>query len=589
MNIFEINERTETDIVSFGELNLATMASILIKRNLLDDAKLVLQHVDTKISCRNRHMIQWLYTHNLLEFTSEDISYICKNAQKKEFLIVKELISDIQPYLQDCAHHPHFFKWVFKYVSHIETPVYTSNLSLLQFLTYHQTFDIAYINKVCVDGNLASFKYLIKLTSTNPNKFHKTALINNSSHFFEYLKINHISKYTYVNCLRSKAYDSIRLSHKLNPNLFTKEEHTDIFKRILCYNEHIPYDFFVWYKSLSNPVNVSVALCKSGNTFLLKSFYKIHKRKHFFIAAQYDNLSLIKLLIKKNDFLTIMEALVISCIDGNKSVAKYLCDFLDIDEYIYLVLYKMIAFNSQHDNIIRILFEKNKTVYPSLMPIYSITNKQTFPWIKDNLHIFLKESDNYYNTFQYYVNLTCHYGNDKLFLKLSQFIQEEQVYQYFINACSSKKGLFIANYLLYTYPISSKTIEMAFYNTDDIDVIKWLYNSDIDIRKNNDHYFLFSCLNNHIEVVIWLMSICPDYSCTIENGHIVDYFVSISKVIQSDLSLDSDCNICLSVESNCKTKCNHEYCYDCINTWYSKNTTCPMCRDKIDMVYVTQP
>jgi hypothetical protein len=371
--------------------------------------------------------------------------------------------------------------------------------------------------------------------------------------------------------------------------MFTIEQRTDMFKRIICYNRHIPYNFFVWYKSITHHVNVSVALCKSGNTFLLKSFYHIHNRKHFIIAVQNNNLSLIRLLINKIDIITLMELFIFSCLNGNKNIAKYLCDYIEIDEYIYLVLYKMIAFNSAHEDIIRILYERNKQVYPSLLPIYSILNKHSFSWVQNNISIFLKETDNYYNTFQYYVSLTCHYGHSQLFLKLSQYIQEEDVYQYFINACSSKKGLFIANYLLYNYYITSDSIEKAFYNTDDIDVIKWLYNSDIDIRKNNDHYYLFNCLNNNIEVVTWLMTICPDYNCKIENNKIIEYSVSISKIIKSNVSFNSDCNICLSVNSNCKTNCNHEYCYDCINKWYSKNNTCPICRDTIGFVYITQP
>ena len=583
MNIFEINEITKSNIVSFGELNLTKVACILIKRNLLNDAKLVLQHVNTKISCRNKHMIKWLYTRDLLEFTASDMSYICRNGLKIEFTIASSISTTI-PY-EDCVHSPHFFNWVMKDVEHINKPIYTHNLSLLTYLSSYQYFDEAYINRVCIDGNLASFKYLIKLTSTNPNKFYKTALIYNHSHFFNFLNIQNISKHTYILCMKNKAYHSIRLSHSLCPTLFTVDEHTDMFKRILCYNTYIPFDFFTWYKSMTKPVNVSIALCKSKNTFILSSFYNICVKKHFIIAAKYNNLSLIKLLTHRNSISVIMEALFISCIAGHASIAKYLCNYIYLDEFIYLVLYKMISINSPHEHIIKWLYEKNKQVYPSMIPLYAITNQTSFSWIKDNLHIFFKQIDNYYNAFQYYINLICHYGHSKLFIELFKFIQEEHSYQYFINACENKSGLFIAHYLLHTFYISPKTIEMAFYNSTDIDIIQWLYNPNIDIRKNNDHYFLFSCLNNHVDIAIWLTTICPQYSCIIVDNKIISYKVSLSCMLNNLLTFTGDCSICLSTASNCKTICNHEYCYHCINTWFDKNRTCPICRQEIDMVY----
>tara|TARA_A100001015_G_C15039136_1_gene738371 strand:+ start:2829 stop:4613 length:1785 start_codon:yes stop_codon:yes gene_type:complete len=586
MDVFKLNKRTRTDIIAFGELDLAKVASILIQRNNIHDAKIVLQHVNTKISCRNKKMIHWLYMRDLLELSPSDISYICKKAYKKEFIIAMEKI-DVYPYLQDCANNPHFLKWVFQYkrITKLITPIYTSNLSLLTFLSKYQTYDEQYIHRVCKEGNLSSFTYLINHTSLDPSLFHRTVLIHNHSHFFDYLQIQDISKHTYIDCLRSNAYDSIRLSHKLNPNLFTIVERTNLFKTIICYIKHVPYDFFIWYKSMTLPVNVSDALCKSANTLLLKTLYKIQPKKHFLMACKHNNVPLVKYLIDKLDIHIVVDGLLSSSIEGHVNVTKYLCDYIKDDEYIYLVLYKMISINLQHDDIIKILYNKNRFIYPSLLPIYSIMNKNSYSWAKDSLYLFLKPSDNYYNTFQYYINLICYYGNTNLFLMLEPFIDEGCIYEYFINACSSRKGLFIANYILYKYDISPRTIELAFYNTNDLEVIRWLYTPDIDIRKNNDHYFRFSCLNNHIDVAQWLITVCPNYSFEIENNVIVDYAIFLSWNIDKSITLNDDCNICLCERSNCKTECNHEYCYHCINTWYAKNRTCPICRTSIDCVY----
>jgi len=46
------------------------------------------------------------------------------------------------------------------------------------------------------------------------------------------------------------------------------------------------------------------------------------------------------------------------------------------------------------------------------------------------------------------------------------------------------------------------------------------------------------------------------------------------------------CSICLSdiLDNNfCITNCNHNFCYECLNTWFErKKISCPMCRTNIN-------
>ena len=35
--------------------------------------------------------------------------------------------------------------------------------------------------------------------------------------------------------------------------------------------------------------------------------------------------------------------------------------------------------------------------------------------------------------------------------------------------------------------------------------------------------------------------------------------------------------------SNIKTKCNHLYCEDCITSWLDTRTTCPYCREHLNL------
>lgn len=52
------------------------------------------------------------------------------------------------------------------------------------------------------------------------------------------------------------------------------------------------------------------------------------------------------------------------------------------------------------------------------------------------------------------------------------------------------------------------------------------------------------------------------------------------------LSKDWRCAICLD-HSTCVRKinqCNHIFCSCCIETWFSENKTCPICKQDVDQV-----
>jgi hypothetical protein len=47
-----------------------------------------------------------------------------------------------------------------------------------------------------------------------------------------------------------------------------------------------------------------------------------------------------------------------------------------------------------------------------------------------------------------------------------------------------------------------------------------------------------------------------------------------------DNSEVADCPICLDELSKnyVELPCKHIYCFECIDTWFGKNATCPLCR-----------
>ena len=48
--------------------------------------------------------------------------------------------------------------------------------------------------------------------------------------------------------------------------------------------------------------------------------------------------------------------------------------------------------------------------------------------------------------------------------------------------------------------------------------------------------------------------------------------------------MEIECPICMNdinTDDICKTECNHEYCYDCLNQWLNISDNCPNCRESI--------
>jgi hypothetical protein len=54
-------------------------------------------------------------------------------------------------------------------------------------------------------------------------------------------------------------------------------------------------------------------------------------------------------------------------------------------------------------------------------------------------------------------------------------------------------------------------------------------------------------------------------------------------MISNDSNDSNDCSVCLTENilptNKCITECNHQFCKDCLDTWFNKGKlTCPMCR-----------
>ena len=164
----------------------------------------------------------------------------------------------------------------------------------------------------------------------------------------------------------------------------------------------------------------------------------------------------------------------------------------------------------------------------------------------------------------------------------------------FISACLNNH-LRLAKCLLSIKPTIDVNInnDYIFQNVCEkghLNVIKWLIslNRNINIYANGDRAFYSACRNNHIMVVKFLRFLKPSYFFfTLNYNKIASYYVfkrlNISTTVKRMNEIKM-CNICYG-NSNVITKCNHTFCCNCINNWFTIKNTCPCCRRIIDIIY----
>ena len=129
-----------------------------------------------------------------------------------------------------------------------------------------------------------------------------------------------------------------------------------------------------------------------------------------------------------------------------------------------------------------------------------------------------------------------------------------------------------------------------------LDVAKWLMNNieDLDIKVDNDYCMVKAVDEGYHHIISWIMKIEPDryiieYS---EDGMEIIKFEINKKLIIDEckkINIENiiECPICY--DSKCKiiTCCDHQFCYNCFNEYYKKNTNicCPYCRKEDIKIY----
>lgn len=88
-----------------------------------------------------------------------------------------------------------------------------------------------------------------------------------------------------------------------------------------------------------------------------------------------------------------------------------------------------------------------------------------------------------------------------------------------------------------------------------------------------DHY-----LSNNPQITFFNHTFSRHTNFAFENK-----FIEYQSDNSSEIVLNGeDCSICLEkIEIAHKTECGHIFCKSCIEEWYKRNSTCPLCRKKI--------
>lgn len=263
---------------------------------------------------------------------------------------------------------------------------------------------------------------------------------------------------------------------------------------------------------------------------------------------------IIKYLLKIKSNINIQEGFFEACINNNIDTIKYLLEInseLDIDKaFNYACIY-----NSN----------KNFTAIKYLLEI------------KPELDIQEK------------FNAACFFGDNidkiNLFLNIKPDLDIQKGFDY---ACK---------YLLSNIDESDKYYCYCFVVNycvnDNKEIIKYLleYNTELNIQPHLD----FAYFNKNLSIVDFFLKYYKGQNSNLLLKFIIDNKIPeteiidclyVSKIINK--SIENICSICLEVSSNVQTNCNHFYCYKCINNWYYKNKTCPICRQQLVVCHILE-
>ena len=128
-------------------------------------------------------------------------------------------------------------------------------------------------------------------------------------------------------------------------------------------------------------------------------------------------------------------------------------------------------------------------------------------------------------------------------------------------------------------------------------VAQWLMETieDMDIKVDNDYCMVNAVESEYFEIVDWIMEIEPERYNIQYNGEmteIISFEINKKLVIEKSKIVENiiECPICYDTKSQIITCCDHQFCYNCFNEYFKKNTNicCHYCRKENITLYNIQ-
>ena len=126
-----------------------------------------------------------------------------------------------------------------------------------------------------------------------------------------------------------------------------------------------------------------------------------------------------------------------------------------------------------------------------------------------------------------------------------------------------------------------------------LEVAKWLKENieDLDLKVDNDYCMVSAVTNGYYDVVNWILEMEPDrYIIEWDNENNIKTFTINKKlIIEESKKVETiiECPICYESKTKIITCCDHQFCYNCFNEYFKKNTNicCPYCRKENITLY----
>jgi hypothetical protein len=445
------------------------------------------------------------------------------------------------------------------------------------------------LSNICKSGDVEKYKYYIsKNDDINYNKTFINAF--NAQHLDlmkEIYKSNNVKNDTFIKIFyQMLTNDNVEIYEWIKTlNLDINELSIRLVYYKLCENNDIKsvkwlyenYSFDICH----NDVALKTCLMKKNNEL---AKWIINQPKYITLdvinsCCINNNIKLFEYSIKKNKYYMKNNKLckdhmscILLCIQQhniNMILHIYSISIIDDDTYLEHFIH---ACEHSHTELYEYLLEKKNDIIKEKFLDSHITH-----FSKNTLLDFMK---NHFSFFDKYIKRLFKVCYEKCICESIDIID--------INYEENKElieGGFYFSCSNYDKKNRHNVIQNYQHNNDYLEYAKNLLLKYplLDITHENNRVFEIACKNNSIIMCKWLMTKVEHYDFKILGPHVFvpNYKILIIKI--NDKNFTEECCVCYEI-SNCKLKCNHYVCSDCIDKLRKK--ICPMCIKPIISCYV---